>query len=355
MCGVFRPVPAEVVDQFGREWTDPPRIVVNGPFSLKQWQLGTRIVLEKNPLYWDAPGVQLERAVFTLYEDTNTLLNLYKAGELDTMTSGLLPPYYIPLLKSKRDYQSGPYLLSYFLLVNTTRPALKDWRVRYALNLAIDKETICNRVLRAGQKPLATLTPSDFSGLYPRPQGPGFDLSQARRFMNEAGHPNGQGVRLQYVYNASPLHTQIAEAIQSEWRRAFPLINVELVNQQWQVFLNTVRLKDFDIARRSWTADYSDPASFLDTMLSTSVNNPTGWVNANYDRLLNQANTEPNSTTRMQLLAQAEDVLLKDLPIIPIYSSAVSLLTKPYVHGWTANVLDRHPLKFVSVEKASTD
>jgi oligopeptide transport system substrate-binding protein len=85
------------------------------------------------------------------------------------------------------------------------------------------------------------------------------------------------------------------------------------------------------------------------------VNNPTGWANPEYDRLLNQANTEPNPTVRMQLLARAEEVLLKDLPIIPIYSSAVSLLTKPYVRGWTANVLDRHPLKFVWVEKASTD
>jgi ABC-type oligopeptide transport system substrate-binding subunit len=355
MCGVFRPVPLEVAEQAGKQWTSPGRIVTNGPFALKEWQLGARIVLERSRSYWDARSVRLERAVFYLAEDANTFLNLYKAGELDTMTSGLLPPYALRVLKDKRDYQSGPYLLSYFLLVNTSRPPLSDRRVREALSLALDRDQICNRVLRAGQKPLTALTPSDFGGLYPRPAGRSFDLSLARTLMAEAGYPDGRRLRFRYVYNAGALHSQVAEAIQAGWREAFPYIAVELVNQNWPVFLDAVRLRDFDIARRSWTADYSDPASFLDMMLSTNANNPTGWANADYDRLITQANTEPNQTVRMQLLAQAEEVLLRDVPIIPIYSSAVSLMTKPYVHGWAANVLDRHPLKFVSVEKPSTD
>jgi len=127
-----------------------------------------------------------------------------------------------------------------------------------------------------------------------------------------------------------------------------------LINQEWQVYLNTVRLGDFDIARRSFSADFSDPTSFLDSLLATSPNNPTGWANPQYDRLIQQANAEADGRRRMTLLARAEAVLLDDLPIIPIYSSVVSFLRKPYVRGWHANVLDRHPLKFVAVEREGT-
>jgi len=350
--GVYRPVPREAIERYGRAWTRPEHMVSNGPFRLVEFTPGRRVVLEKNPLYWDAARVRLQRAVFYPYDEATTLLNLYKAGEVDVLVSGLLPPYALRQLREKRDYVSGPYLLSYFLLVNVRRPPLSDWRVRKALALAIDRERLCQRVLAAGQRPSGTLTPSDFQGLYPRPSGIGYDPARARRLLDAAGYPEGRGLRLRFLYNAGALHTQIAEAIEADWRRVFPSIRVELIAQEWQVYLDTVRLGRFDIARRSFSADFSDPTSFLDSMLSTSPNNPTGWANPTYDRLLGQANAEPDPRRRMVLLARAEEVLLGDVPIIPIYSSVASFLLKPYVRGWHANALDRHPLKFVAIERA---
>jgi oligopeptide transport system substrate-binding protein len=347
---VYRPVPREVIERYGRAWTRPEHIVSNGPFRLVEFAPGRRVVLEKNPLYWDAARVQLRRVIFYPYEDATTVLHLYKAGELDVLVSGLLPPYALRLLREKRDYVSGPYLLSYFLLVNVRRPPLDDRRVRRALALAIDRERLCRRVLAAGQQPSGTLTPSDFHGAYPRPTGVGYDPEQARQLLAAAGYPEGRGLRLRFLYNTGALHTQIAEALQADWRRIFPMIQVELIRQEWQVYLDTVRRGDFDLARRSFSADFSDPTSFLDALLSTSPNNPTGWENPEYDRLVRRANAEPDIPRRMALLARAEQVLLEDLPIIPIYSSVASFLRKPYVRGWMANVLDRHPLKFVAVE-----
>jgi len=351
--GVYRPVPREAVERHGRAWTRPEHIVSNGPFRLVEFEPGRRVVLEKNPLYWDAARVRLERVIFYPYSEATTLLNLYKAGEVDVLVSGFLPPYALRLLRRTRDYVSGPYLLSYFLLVNVRRRPLSDGRVRRALALAIDRERLCQRLLAAGQQPLGAFTPSDFHGLYPRPKGVEYDPERARRLLAAAGYPEGRGLRLRYLYNAGALHAQIAEALQAEWRRIFPQIRIELVAQEWQVYLETVRLGDFDLARRSFSADFSDPTSFLDSMLSTSPNNPTGWVNPDYDRLVQHANAEPDVHRRMALLARAEHVLLEDMPIIPIYSSVASFLRKPYVRGWHANILDRHPLKFVVVEKTA--
>lgn len=346
----YRPVPVEAVTRWGRDWTRPEHIVTNGPFTLAGWRPGNAVELRRSPTYWDAGHVRLERAIYYTTEDYTTLVNLYKSGEVDALTSGLLPPYAIRMLKTKRDYQTGPYLLSYYLLVNVTRPPLSDRRVRQALDMALDKEQICRRVLGAGQQPLTSLTPSDFGGSYPRPRGPSYDPQRARELMAEAGYPDGRGVRLRYLFNSGLLHTQIAEAVQAQWQDVFPAISVELVNQSWQVYLSSLQLRDYDVAKRSWSADYNDPLSFLETMLSTNANNQSGWANAEYDRLVWQGNTEPDPARRMQLLARAEQILLAEQPIIPIYASVSTLLVKPYVRGWTANLLDRHPLRFVSLE-----
>jgi len=346
----YRPVPAEAVARWGQHWTRPEHIITNGPFTLTEWKPGQAVELRPSSTYWDRARVRLERAIYYTADDYTTLVNLYKSGEIDALVSGVLPPYATRVLKTKRDYHTGPYLLGYYLLINVTRPPLSDRRVRQALDMAIDKEQICRRVLGAGQQPLTSFTPSDFGGMYPRPQGPGYDPRAARQLMAEAGYPDGRGVRIRYLFNSGLLHTQIAEAIQAQWQQVFPAISVELVNQSWQVYLQTLQLRDFDVAKRSWSADYNDPLSFLETMLSTNANNHSGWANADFDRLVWLGNTEPDPTRRMQRLARAEEILLADLPIIPIYASVASVLVKPYVQGWFTNLLDRHPLRFVSME-----
>jgi oligopeptide transport system substrate-binding protein len=303
--------------------------------------------LKKNPAYWDADHVKLDQAIFYLTEDTTALLNLYRAGEIDTMISGLLPVQQIPLLRQQDDYVSGPFLSLYHYILNVTKPPLDEREVRQALNLSLNRPQICHRVLQAGQQPAQGLTPGDFGGQYPRPPAPSFELPAAKDLMNRAGYPDGRGLRLRLIFSSLDVHRQIAEAAQAQWRAAFPEIQIELVNMEWQVFRQAREQKDFDLAMRHWTADYNDPYSFLELMLADNSNNLTGWVNPQYDRLIHQANATSVAMQRFYLLGQGERVLLNDLPFIPIYEGVTFFLNKPYVQGWYTNILDKHPLKFV--------
>lgn len=344
---VFRPVHRATVESWPGEWTTPERMVTNGPFTLQSWRPADRVILQKNPFYWNARDVALDQAIFYLSTDTYALLNLYKAGEIDTLVTGLLPLPYIRLLRQLRDYQTGPYLATYFYVVNLKRPPLDDLRVRQALSLAVDRSLICEKLMRAGQSPARSLTPTDFDGLYTRPAIDAFDRDRAKRLLAEAGYPEGRGLALSLLFNTSALHSKIAETIQALWRSAFPSIQVELVNEDWQVYLDSLRRGKFDMARRFWTADYDDPTAFLEIMLSSNENNFTGWSSAEYDALLRQASATTDPALRMRLLSRAEGIMLSDLPIIPIYSAVTFFLTKPYVRGWESQKLDRHPLKYV--------
>jgi ABC-type oligopeptide transport system substrate-binding subunit len=347
----FRPVHGPTVERWGQEWTKPEHLVMNGPYRLVQWQPGDKLVLQKNQGYRDASRVQIERVTFFLAEDTTALLNLYQVGDIDTMVSGLLPVQHIPRLRGKRDYVSGPFLSLYYYMMNVTRPPLDNARVRQALNFGLNRRLICDKLLQAGQQPAHTLTPGNFGGTYPRPEGPGFDAVQAQQLMSQAGYPNGRGLRLRVTFSSLDIHRQIAEAIQAQWLDQFPEMQVELVNLEWQVFLEARRQRDFDLALRHWIADYNDPYSFLELMLSDSSNNFTGWSNPNYDRLVQQANATIDPGRRLNLLAEAERLVLEELPFIPIYEGVTFFLRKPYVRGWETNILDKHPLKFVWIER----
>lgn len=347
----LRPVHRAAVERWGREWTKPNHIVSNGPYLLAAWQPGEKLVVKKNPAYWGAAGVQIEQATFYLAEDTNALLNLYRVGEIDTMVTGLLPVDDVPLLRQKSDYRSGPFLSLYFYMLNVKRPPLDKKDVRYALNLSLNRRQICDRIVQGGQRPASNLTPSDFGGTYPRPAGHQYDPAQAQRLMSQAGYPNGRGLHLRLSFNSLDIHRHIAEAVQAQWTQVFPQIQIELVNLEWQVFLDARRQRKFDIALRHWTADYNDPYTFLELMVSDSSSNYTGWANPTYDQLVRQANATVDQQLRLKQLAKAERLVLEDLPFIPVYEGVTFFLTKPYLRGWDSNILDKHPLKFVWISR----
>lgn len=349
--GIFRPVHRLTVEQWGDQWATPEHMVCNGPYVLKEWRRADRIVLSRNPDYWNAAEVELRQATFFLTKDQNALLNLYKAGEIDTLVTGLLPIPYVPTLRRLEDYRTGPYLMSYFYACNVRRPPLDNPRLRRALSLAIDRSAICNQLLRGGQSPAYSLTPSDFGGTYPRPTSGESDPGLARQMISEAGFPAGKGLTLRLLTVSDQLNSNIAQAIQGQWQQAFPQLEVQLLSQEFQVYLDTMHRGDFDLVRRSWTGDYDDPGTFLELLASTSENNVTGWRNADYDEYYRRANTTPSAPERMSLFAKAERILLEDQAVIPLYSGVTLFLTKPYVRGWETNQVDRHPLKYVRLER----
>jgi ABC-type oligopeptide transport system substrate-binding subunit len=177
-----------------------------------------------------------------------------------------------------------------------------------------------------------------------------YDPAAARAWLARAGYPGGRGFpRISILFNTSEDHRRIAEAIQAMWTGVLG-IPVELRNMEWGSTLQATSTLQYDVARRSWIGDYLDPGTFLETMRSGSGNNRTGWSDARYDRLLDEARVEPDPARRLQVLAEAESLLLADGPVLPIYHYVTAELVKPYVRGLWPNALDVHPLEGVWID-----
>jgi len=342
----FLPVHRATVETYGDRWTHPENIVTNGPFRLMYHRQNDRFILAKNEDYWDAETVKLDGIVAYSLDDVATMLNMYRAGMTDWNPSGYIRAEYIPYVKHYKDYTSGPFLGSYFYSVVTGKPPFDDKRVRRALALAIDRESSCHNVLHDSHIPWGNFVPMGFRN-YPYPEGMRFDPQEAQRLLAEAGYPGGKGFpKFDILFNTSENHRKIAETIQAMWKSHLG-IEASLMNQEWASYLRTTVSLEYQVARRSWIGDYLDPNTFLSCFTSESGNNRTGWKSAEYDELLSRAGEEQNTTTRMLLLADAEALLLDELPVLPIYSYKSNEFVAPYVRGLYSTATDTHPLKFV--------
>lgn len=345
----FEPVPRRVIEKYGARWTNPGNIVSNGPFLLAKWRQGDRFELVRNPRYWDAASVKLDRVVALSVDDVNTCTNLYKAGVADWNTSGNIPSQFIPYMRAFADFTSQPYQGVYFYSINVTRKPLDNVWVRRALAYALDRETIARDLLKGSRDPWGDFAPLGYPG-YAKPPGQAFDPEKARACLARAGYPGGRGFpKFAILFNTSEDHRRIAEAIQSMWKRVLG-VNVTLSNEEWGSYLQDATSLHYDVARRAWIGDYLDPNSFLACFRAGDGNNRTGWADRHYDGLLDQAATELDPPRRMRILAEAERYLLDQAPVIPIYMYRTSELVKPYVRGLYPTPLDTHPLKGVWID-----
>ena len=344
------PVPRERVEQYGADWTAPGNIVGNGAFRLVEHRTHDRFVLERNPLYWDAKNVRLQRIVAYSIDDSYTASNMYESGRIDWV-AGSLPPEYISYMRGRfRDFQSDPFLATYYYSYNVTRPPFNNPLVRRALAMAVDRRAITDELLRGGQIPTAHFIPVGFPD-YHSPAGPEYDPQQAARLLAEAGYPNGEGFPpVSIFFNTLDLHQKTAESIQQMWTKNLN-IRVSLRSEEWASFLKSRSNLEFDIARNGWIADYPDPTAFAELLQSTNENNDTGWSNPEYDRLLALSRGETDPLQRFGLLQKAEAIVLRELPVLPLYTYARDMLIKPYVRGIYATSLDMHPLNSVCIDR----
>lgn len=346
------PVNRKCVEKYGSpEFTQPGKLVSNGPFTLELRQLRDRIRLKKNEKYWRADTVKLKNIDALALRDETTALNMYLTGEIDWATT--MPAAMIPQLKRelKDEFPSAPMLTVYFYRLNTNRPGLGDKRVRQALNLAIDKKKICDFVTKAGEVPAATYVPPGMAG-YESPPGLEFDPERAKKLLAEAGYPGGRGMPpLEILYNDSPvLHRTIAETIQQSWREHLG-IDVQLGGLEWGVYLDAQDKLDYYIARAGWIADYPDPNTFLDMFVTGGLQNMTGWGNKDYDALIEAAGKESDVPKRMKLLRDAEVIFLDEMPIIPMYFYVSKNLVKSHLKGFCNDVQDLHPLNTLEIDR----
>ena len=339
------------MDQRGSRWTRPGNLVGNGPFALTEWVPNQVITVEKSANYWDADAVRLNAVRFYPIESQTGEEAAFRSGQLH-LTTG------VPTTKLEV-YQSDPeishflrqnsILATYFYRFNTRKPPLDDIRVRRALALAINREQIVTSVTRGGQVPARNLTPPGMSGYGPGDMLQG-SLDDARALLAEAGFPGGEGFpEMEILHNTNEGHRRIAEAIQQMWRVELG-INVGLFNQEAKVYSDSMREGDYTIARMAWIGDYMEPSTFLKLMITDGGNNQTGWSNPEYDRLFNEARVALDPATRNELYRQAEQILIDEMPIAPIYFYVNSALVHPDVKGWHGNPLDIHPYKNIYLE-----
>ena len=343
-------------------WTKPENIVTIGPYLLKERRIRDRIRLVKNPTYWNADTVHLESVDVLAVQSETTQLNMYMSGELDWAT--VIPNTVLDVLK-ERDAKKqedpkrkgerdelliAPMLSTYFYRVNTTRPPLDNPKVRQALNLAIDKQEIVDFVTRGGQIPAGSLVPPGITG-YESPPTQDYNPEKARELLAEAGFPDGKGMRaIQILYNTSEGHKNIAEVIQQQWKRNLH-IDVQLRNVEWGVYLTEVRELNYDVARAGWIGDYPDPNTFLDMFVTNGENNQTGWSNKEYDNFIDEARSEADPKKRFETLRDAEEILVDEMPILPIYFYVSINMVRPYVKNFNANLQDIHPLQVMEIDE----
>lgn len=344
------PVNRKCVEEHGSpDWTKPENLVCNGPYTMQFRRIRDRIRLMKNPKYWDADQVQLKVIDAMVVKSETTTLNMYLNDQIDWATQ--LPPPMIPKLKQimPKEFPSAPMLTVYLYRVNVTKPGLDNAKVRRALNLAIDKKNICEIITRAGEVPATGVVPPGLAGYMP-PPGTQYDPKLASKLLEEAGFPSGRGLPpIEIVYNELDAHRTIAERIQQMWRENLG-IGVQLRGVEWGTYLDLQNKLDYHVARAGWIADYPDPNTFLDMWTSSSQQNQTGWKNKDFDALIEKAGSEPDRKKRMELLRDAEAILIEESPILPIYWYVSKNLVKPHVKGWFLNSQDTHPLTLLRVD-----
>ena len=323
--------------------------VGNGAFTLAEWSMNKVIILEKNPLYWDADTVRLKEVHFFPTENANTDNQRFDAGSnhyVNTIPSDLIPTY---MENGEPSLRVEPYLGTYFYRFNTRKKPLDDIRVRQALTLAINQRAIVRRITKGGQSPATGYTPPGISG-YKAPELVNYNPRDARNLLAEAGFPGGEGFpKLTLIYNTSEAHRDIAIAIQQMWKSILG-IDIDLRNQEWKVFLDTVQQGDYDIARAGWIGDYMYPDTFLFMWTTGNGNNETGWSNPEYDKLISDSYLESDAEKRLEMLYDAETILLEEMPIAPIYFYTRNYRLDTRVRGWNPKFLDNHPFKHVYFE-----
>lgn len=339
------------MDQAVSRWTRPEHWVGNGPFKLSRWQLNQEIAVDKNPNYWDAENVKLNGLRFYPITDQQAEVRAFRAGQVHLT--------YTPQMAiEKVDYykKNHPEVLritstyaSYFYEFNVTKPPFNNKLVRQAFAMAVDRDTLVERVTKAGERPSYNLVPPDPEGYSPKTLFE-YNPQKARALLAEAGYPNGNAFpEVELLYNTQDNHRKVALALQQMFAQNLG-VNITLQNQEWKVYLNTKKNLEHQVARAGWIADYLDPSNFLEILYSQAGNNDTGWKNDAYDNVIEALKKTNNATERYALFDQANEILAEEMPVLPIYLYADLNLVAEEVKGWHDNVMHYHPYNRVYLE-----
>ena len=349
------PIDKVLVNRFGEQWTKPEHIVTSGPYKLSAWVVNERIVAERNPRYWDNQHTVINKVTWLPIHSEAADVNRYKAGEIDIVYTVPINQF-AQLKKTMGDQLNvSPQLATYYYEFNTTRPPFNDPRVRLALNMALDKDIIAEKVLGQGQRPAWLISQPDIGGV--KLQNPEYAswprekrIAEAKKLLSEAGYSDSHPLVFNLLYNTSESHQRVAIAASSMWKKNLG-VEAKLQNQEWKTMLDTMHTHNFDAVRYAWIADYDDAATFLNNFRTGDSENTSQYSNPAYDEALKNAAKASDGVTRGKYYQQAEDLLAKDVPAVPVYHYVRTHLVKPWVGGFTPDKLGHYYSKDMYIKK----
>lgn len=337
---VFRPVK---LPDTAPSQEDPKQVVSNGPFSVEQSD-DERVLLKKAEHYWGRNDVALEQVEFVDTPDSEAALRAYRDGEVDAVTNAAFEPLAIKLLLPYEDFRRTTFGAVNYYIFNAAREPFDDVRVREALAIAIDRESISQNALGGSTKPARKFLPDEMTQseqpVVVKPNLLEKNVERARELLREAGFPEGKGFpRVRLLINRNDQQRMVAEAIAVMWREALS-IETEIVMKPWEEYSVALVTGEFDIARRGLVMQTTDEFTnmqmmFADTPAIASADSQNG-------------DADEASTARTDVIA-TEEQALRQLKALPIYFASSYALVKPYVDGFDTNVLDAPSLKSVRI------
>jgi len=351
-----KPLPRHRLEAHGSTWTRPGNMVTNGPFVLDDWVPGTYVKLIKNHNFYDAENVRLEEIYHIPSENMNTGFRRFRAGELDTLV--FFPPEQLDWISKNMPevLHLAPGLSVELYLFNTEHPPFDDAQVRLALSMAIDRETLVERVMRTGEIPAYGYVPPTVSN-YPVFAEADFisvpyetRLEQARDLLAEAGFGPYNPLLVPLRYNTQDLQRRMAIAIAAMWKRIG--VKAELLNTERKVLASDRKQGNFDVARWLRVGATYDPTSFLIHFHSDlSGVNLSRYNDVVYNNLFEKAWYSRDIDDRAARMLEAEEHVLRDHPAIPLYFYTGRRLVQTYVKGWIDNARGVYPSRWLWIEE----
>ena len=352
----FRVIHRKTIETHKQEWTLEKNIVSSGPFKVERWAHYDRLIVKRDPQYRDAASVKLEGIIFLSVVDIATMMNLYKAGEIDAMYNHTVPAQWLDTIAPMKDYMDAPEAAIEYYLFNCKRPPTNDVRVRKALNMGIDKVAFA---AWRHSKPLTGITPEGMFPGYPAPKGDEYNPEKAKALLAEAGYRDASGRydpqkfpidQIELGVNPEGSNIPIAEFLQAQWKQSLGITIPIKVMEQKTFLAARAALEYKGLARTGWSADYMDPFTFLGLYYTAKGANRSGWWDPRYAALLDEANSTGDLQKRLEILAKAEALALEAQPVMPLVTTSARWMKKPYVKGMYPNPATLLPWKFVYIE-----
>lgn len=352
------PVPQHIVEAHGDAWIQPRNIVVNGPYKLAFWRTGDQLVSEKNPTGFGAAEACFERVVYFELENETAVENKIAAGEMDVNN------FFTGARQSELEARfpgwprTYPGLITTYWSFNMDRAPFDDVRVRKALSLALDREFMVRNVLAPGFEPAYAFVPPVMANYeVERPTVHWKDMpraervERARELLQEAGFGPGNPLRFEFIHRSTGDNPRVAPVAQQNWAEIGNWVQPVIVRQDTKVLYARLRENDFVVADGGWLADYDDPLNFLYLLMSdTGPQNYSNYANPEYDRLIEAAIRELDLTRRAELFAEAEQLMLEEYPITPMWFLVTQDLVDPTLTGWVGNAKNNHRSRFLCRE-----